>query len=148
VARLPGREKDKVDARVVQVNDGRHIHMLAFNPPVSRMKEDFADHIDENQKHYARSPLFRIHVEPVTETPGKCSGIHREVSPARSGRFSLKRGRRHHPSPRHKRDAELLSSAQFSFLLRAGQHELATAGIPEVSNRAMELNCLTEILRK
>jgi hypothetical protein len=66
----PVAKKDKVDARVVQVNDGRHIHMLAFNPPVSRMKEDFADHIDENQQHYARSPLFRVHVEPVTERPG------------------------------------------------------------------------------
>jgi len=52
-------------------NDGLHGHAMAFQPPVSRMKEGLYMHIENSQRHI-HGPVhafFRVHVEEVVDDP-------------------------------------------------------------------------------
>jgi hypothetical protein len=59
----------KAELHDVTINDGLHLHALAFMPPVSRLRTDLATHFIERANVYRPplSPLRRIHVEPITD---------------------------------------------------------------------------------
>ena len=63
---VPKREKKSV--RDVIINDGRHKHALALQPPKSRLREDLVTHFNEHWLLYVRPklPISRIDVEPIT----------------------------------------------------------------------------------
>ena len=64
----------------VQVNEGRHMHAAAFDPPWSRLDVDLATHFDRCRDLYLRPghPLIRIDVQPITHRTGYVVGYARK----------------------------------------------------------------------
>ncbi|MCJ2021092.1 hypothetical protein MKK84_27355 [Methylobacterium sp. E-065] len=58
----------------VTVNDGRHLHVIDFQPPAahSRLPVPIADHFASDQGIYVHSdyPLLRLHAVPITHDLG------------------------------------------------------------------------------
>lgn len=64
---------EKVSIKDVTLNDGAHIHAVAFLPPWSRLRgEKLDDHLAAHTGLYIRAglPLRRLHVEPITHDAG------------------------------------------------------------------------------
>lgn len=57
-------------------NDGQHMHLVALQPPISRMKEGLLNYIDDNQPHIhgPEHAFQRVIVDEITETPSKAIG--------------------------------------------------------------------------
>lgn len=65
------------------VNDGRHMHAVAFIPPWSRLKDDLITHflrLLRRESAYVRAsdPLIRIDVQPITKRTGYVVGYARK----------------------------------------------------------------------
>ena len=69
---FPVPKHDRKALREVAINDGQHAHAIALLHPLSRLKQDFQDHVEEEHTRYVRhgDPLFRIHAETINRTPG------------------------------------------------------------------------------
>jgi hypothetical protein len=66
---VPKRERTSLDA--VTVNNGRHVHALALDPPWSRMGMGLDEHFQQHQELYlgAARKLRRIDVELIRHSP-------------------------------------------------------------------------------
>jgi len=77
----PVHKRRKSSRRDVIVNDGRHMHASAFQPPVSRLPDDLVAHFEQWRGLYLRPEfaLDRIDVQPVTHDAGYVSGYGRKA---------------------------------------------------------------------
>lgn len=68
---VPKRERDHFHD--LAPNGGRHEHLFALTPPVSRLRTTLADHFDTHQAVYSGSPcaVRRVHAKPITQAPEK-----------------------------------------------------------------------------
>lgn len=82
----PVFEHVRGEMRDVTINDGLHLHALAFVPPVSRLRTDLVSHFVDHAEVYrpAAGPLRRIDVMPIT---------HAAATVVSYARKSLSRGR-------------------------------------------------------
>lgn len=71
----PVSKAQKDNFRDLHVNDGEHRHAIALVPPNSRLTS-LDDFIDQEQWRFSGEGkrLFRLHCEPITETPEKAIG--------------------------------------------------------------------------
>ncbi|MCJ2071574.1 hypothetical protein MKK75_22695 [Methylobacterium sp. J-030] len=62
------------------VNDGRHMHAVAFIPPWSRLRDDLVTHFLQCELVYVQpgDPLIRVDVQPITERTGYVVGYARK----------------------------------------------------------------------
>lgn len=69
----PVPKKDKDHFVNIAINDGHHMHALAFTPPRRRFEGALEFHFNESHSFYCPPdlPIARIHSRTVTETPHK-----------------------------------------------------------------------------
>ncbi|KNY03935.1 hypothetical protein AKG11_33545 [Shinella sp. SUS2] len=72
----PVQKKFKDHLFNIMQNDGEHMHSIALQPPISRMKEGLLNYVDDNQPHIhgPERAFQRVRVDEITETPRKAIG--------------------------------------------------------------------------
>lgn len=85
---FPVHKRRKSSLRDVVVNDGRHMHASAFQPPESRLCEDLPSHFESRRGVYVRPgfALERINVQPVTHAVGLVTDyVRKSITRGREG---------------------------------------------------------------
>ena len=77
---MPVFKHEKQSLSDILVNNGRHMHVVAFQPPASRLEVDLAIHFGENLDLYIRHghPLIRIDVQKITYSLDDVVGYSRK----------------------------------------------------------------------
>ena len=72
----PVYKRIKISKLNAFVNNGRHMHAAAFQPPWSRMREELGDHFEAHRHLYIRRgfALDSIDVEPIRHHVGYAIG--------------------------------------------------------------------------
>jgi hypothetical protein len=83
---FPVFKHEKKSIADVSINDGLHYGGVILTPPVSRFKEDLAEHFEGHQDIYLTDKLLRIHVKPITSNPAYVMGY--EAKSYKRGRVS------------------------------------------------------------